>query len=169
MNLVYLDTETTGLDPNKHEVWEIAYAADDGPIERSFVRHSLKAATPKALEIGRYTERFIVSESLRSGPFEADLREELDGATLVGANPAFDAAFLRARWGETPWKYRLLDIEAYAMGALGYSEPKGLAAIADDLVALGHTIPLPDHTAAGDVECVRAAHLALRSIYKEKQ
>lgn len=85
----------------------------------------------------------------------------------MGANPAFDAAFLTARWGTAPWHLRLLDVEAYAMGALGYDRPRGLATITQDLRARGFEIPVPDHSAAADVAATRAAFYALRRIYGE--
>jgi len=159
MSLVFLDTETTGLDPARHSVWEIAYAVDGGPILSSFVAHSIEGADPYALGVNGYLARFA-GAPLLGLHFEANLRDALNGATLVGANPAFDAAFLRARWGVTPWKYRLLDVEAYAMPALGLSEPKGLAYIAKELGT-----DSPDHTAAVDVLVLRDTFRALQRIY----
>lgn len=167
MTLVYLDTETTGLDPDRHEVWELAYAVDDGPIHSGVMFHSLRHADPKALAMNGYWERTKDAKPEVWADLENGARFALEGATLVGANPAFDAAFLRARWGVTPWRYRLFDIEAYAMGALGWDEPKGLAAIAERLaIGEGLDIPAPDHTAAGDVATLRACHLALRNFYR---
>jgi len=159
MSLVFLDTETTGLDPARHSVWEIAYAVDDGPILSSFVSHSTEGADPKALRLNGYLDRFG-GEPFLGLDFEAVLREALDGATLVGANPSFDAAFLQARWRYRPWKYRLLDVEAYAMPALGLTEPKGLAYIAKELGT-----DAPDHTAAVDVQVLRDTFRALQRFY----
>ena len=88
------------------------------------------------------------------------MQAALRNATLVAANPHFDASFLRRRWGHAPWKYRLLDIEAYAMGALNLIEPKGLAYIAEKL-----GVDAPDHTAAGDVWCLRECFGRLSDIY----
>lgn len=168
MSFVYLDTETTGLTPYEHEVWEVAYAVDNEPIVSSPVPHTGRNADPAALEMNGYRDRAVLIDhwtgetAWRVRSFEDTLRTELDGATLVGANPAFDAAFLRARWGYTPWKYRLLDIEAYAMPLLGLAEPRGLAYIAEQL-----GIQAPNHTAAGDVHTLRECHRELRRRYDD--
>lgn len=163
--LIYLDTETTGLDPTKHDVWEVAYAIGDGPIESFVVPHSLKTADPKALELNGYWTRVEGGTPRAASPVvDLGLREALAGATLVGSNPAFDAAFLTARWGEAPWHYRMVDIASYAMPVLGYDRPQGLATITADLRQLWFEIPEPDHTAAGDVATLRAAFTALRQL-----
>lgn len=161
MTHVFIDTETTGLNHDFQEVWEIAYAVGDGPIQSGVVSHTTTFADPKALEMNRYYAR---SKTAREWTTEQEdaVREALTGNTLVAANPAFDAAFLRARWGATPWKYRLLDVEAYAMGALDLDEPKGLAYIAEQL-----GVAAPDHTAAADVHTLRECFKALRAIYRK--
>lgn len=177
--LAYVDVETTGLDPSIHQVWEIAIAVGDGPIVSTLVTHHCVAADTEALAVSRYYERgggtfakpvgYLTSEEkdrFRTAlSTERKIRDVLDGVTLVGANPAFDAAMLRARWGAAPWHFRLLDIEAYAMGALGHDRPRGLATIAADLRARGFDIPEPDHSAAADVAATRACHRALQVMY----
>lgn len=161
MTLVYLDTETTGLDPDRHEIWELAYAIDDGPIESGVIIHSLRNATPEALSMNGYWDRAQVVAPQSCMAVEIGLRSAIVGATIVGANPAFDAAFLKARWGITPWHYRLFDIEAFAAGVLGFATPRGLAATRLALVDMGYDIPKPDHTAHGDVKTLREVHRAL--------
>ena len=165
MSLVFLDTETTGLDPERHEVWEIAYAVDDGPILYGVVHHSLRYADPTALRLNEYASRGVVATYSDIEPL---CRTALDGATIVGANPAFDTAFLRSRWGIAPWHHRLWDIEAYAAGVLGLSLVPGLSGLALRLRADGHEIPEPDHTAAGDVATLRACFRALQTIATER-
>lgn len=159
--LVYLDTETTGLSLELHDIWEVAYAIDDSDIKSFVVTHSLETADPKALEVNGYFDRF--PGGANAVPM-ADLwlRAALTGRFLVGANVAFDAYRLERRWGVAPWHYRMIDVEAYAMPVLGYDRPKGLNGITDDLRGLGYEIPEPDHTAAGDVATVRSVHKALR-------
>jgi DNA polymerase III epsilon subunit-like protein len=166
MTLVFVDTETTGLDPQRHEVWELAYAVDDGPIRSGVIYHSTRNADPVALRMNGYHKRLYPQKFEAMQDHEIEARRVLDGSTLVAANPAFDAAFLRARWGFAPWRYRLLDVEAYAMGALGFDEPKGLKDIADALRERGYEIHHPDHSAAADVATLRECYWALREIYE---
>jgi DNA polymerase III alpha subunit (gram-positive type) len=165
MGLVFVDTETTGLDPTRHSVYEIAWATESSLVESAFVAHDLVGADPKALEISGYFERFPRRFDVRAG-FEAEarLRSLLKGSTLVAANPHFDASHLEARWGVAPWKYRLLDVEAFAMPILGYEVPQGLATIVEDLGSLGQTVFPSDHTAANDVQALRDVFYALWEI-----
>ena len=181
--LAFVDVESTGLDPDVHQVWEIALALDDGPIHSTMVAHDLSTADDRALTVSKYYERGgpafngiatskevdDIERFLSAEATEMSMYAALVGVTLVGANPAFDAAFLDRRWcwASTPWHFRLLDVEAYAMGALGYDRPRGLATITQDLRARGFDIPVPDHSAAADVAATRAAFYALRRIYGE--
>lgn len=160
-DLVFLDTETTGLDPARHEVWEAAVAVNDEPIRSYVFPHSLDTADPHALEMNGY-----ISRGLGIVPdvwADVELKGLLTGTTIVGANPAFDTSFLRARWGVAPWHHRLVDVESMALAVLGYDRPKGLRDLAADLRGRGHDIPAPDHTAAADVATTRAVFHALRA------
>jgi oligoribonuclease (3'-5' exoribonuclease) len=159
-DLIFLDTETTGLDPAIHEVWEIAFAIKDHGVLSGFVPHSLATADPVALAVNNYWNRNI--ERVVNPRFEFALRRYVADATIVGANPAFDAAFLRARWGVAPWHHRLIDVESMALTVLGYERPKGLFDLAVDLRGRGYDIPAPNHTAIGDVLTTRAVYHALR-------
>jgi DNA polymerase-3 subunit epsilon len=160
--LVYLDTETTGLDPARHEVWEVAWAVDDGDIVNRFLPHTLRTADAQALELNGYYRRSPLGEPWSGTDIE--LRQVLTGATVVGSNPAFDTAFLRARWGVAPWHHRTIAVESVALGIYGWDRPKGLKDVTAALRADGFDIPEPDHTAAGDVATLRAAYEALRKV-----
>ena len=169
MTFLYCDVETTGLDPHVHDIWELAYAADDGEVVSDFLPHDLIHAQPAALRVGRYLDRVpdaIPGSRSASTPFESEAMRLMGGVTIVGANPAFDTAFLAERWGYAPWRHRLLDIETYAMAAFGWDVPHGLKDVADACRELGADIPEPDHTAGGDVATVRSCHLALADYYR---
>ena len=140
--LAFIDTETTGLDARKHDVWEIAVILRrPGVTDLEYlfqIRTSLVGADPKALEINRHGERFAVP----AGEFAAQLPTAwwtsitphtestllhsllgiLDGAMLVGSNPAFDDRFITKLVqdaGAVPtWHYRTVDIAAMAVGHL---------------------------------------------------
>lgn len=170
MSLVFLDTETTGLERH-HDIWEIAYAFDDEFIFSSHVPHSIVNSQPEALEVSRYYDRGGPLVTVEMGVhFEADLIQRLltERPTLVGANPAFDAERLLRRWGwsheAAPWHYRLLDVENYAASVLGWETPRGLNSTADALRERGFDVPEPDHTAAGDVDTVRQVYRATRGL-----
>jgi hypothetical protein len=75
-NLAFLDTETSGLDPDKHSIWEVALITPD---EREHVWQfpiNEMDADPFALEIGHYWERKWTSDftevSRISAIYEAD-------------------------------------------------------------------------------------------------
>jgi len=167
MTFVFLDLETTGLDPAKHQAWEAAYAVGlDGPVQHGLLPHDAANADPAAMHLNNYLVRMEqANQDLKTAlKFEGAFKTALQGATLVGANPAFDAAFLKARWGDTPWHYRLLDVESYAMPLLGYDKPQGLKVICEELTACGYEIYQPDHSARADVLCVRDCFKALSKI-----
>lgn len=169
MTLCFLDTETTGLSLDLHQVWEIAYAFDNEPIHAATVPHTLADADTEALNINNYNKR---SNGWRTGDytFENELRIRLreTQATIVGANPAFDMYRLSKRWhGEEPWHYRPIDLESYAMPFLDLGLPRGLAYIRDELWRYEGTLPEPDHTAAGDVATLRACFRTLQRLYED--
>lgn len=143
--LCYVDCETTGLDPDRHQVWELAIIVEDpGEDPKEYVWQvpvDLSLADPNALRIGRFYERRlkvnpIVNQArmhsvlwpsdekwTSAGALETTAETVaglLDGAHMVGATPSFDASFL-APWlrahGQCPtWHYHLVDIEALAAG-----------------------------------------------------
>jgi len=167
-DLVYLDTETTGLNPDLHEVWEIAYAINDGPVIHNVLPHDMVTADPEALKLNGYWKRANWGLQDKWGEnFDLEVKQVLTGNTLVAANPPFDRAFLRARWGIEPWHYRSIDLESMALAVLGHERPKGLKDISDELRELGYNIAVPDHTAVMDVAVLRECYIALR--YEQKK
>lgn len=163
MTDVFVDIETTGLDVDRHQIVELAWAVEDGPITVVSPRHDLRNADPAALQVNDYRNRLETrarSSAEQVSRFLLDVR----GNTIVAANPAFDAGFLRAHFGGyAPWHYRLRDIQVYADAILGgWRRPPSLIQVRAALLELGHDIPPPDHTAGGDVQTLRAAWRALQ-------
>lgn len=166
MGLKFLDTEFTHLDPRLAEVFEVAMADEEGPVESWLLPHSLATASEESLEVNRYFERFgpYGATGVHDQGFDVVIRRKLEGVTIVGSNPACDRDVLFRRWGVAPWHYRSVDISTYAMGVLGHDAPQGQFAISNELRQLGFDIPEPDHTAAADVASLRACFLALRTL-----
>ena len=133
---VFVDIETTGLDVDRHEVWEVGVILPGGGGARWCLPVELGNADPEALRIGGYYERFWETPC-RKETFAKEFEKLTRGATLVGANVRFDEAFLskflKANGACPGWHYRLLDVEAYAAGALGLPEPLGLHSTAKNL------------------------------------
>lgn len=199
---IILDCETTSLVPDyatgKGVIWELALMERDCDAERLYRMEPDRAlADPGALKVGRFDERtksmkhpLTAGSGLDSGITDiawtgfqfwsnpADLAPHvaglLDGATLIAANPTFDAgflaAFLAAHNCEPRWHYRLRDIGSMAwgylsacmaLGAEGRDAVKGLPAMdasTDDFArALGVDPETFDrHTALGDCALVDA-------------
>jgi oligoribonuclease (3'-5' exoribonuclease) len=127
--LAFIDTETTGLDPDLHEIWEVALILrDDGHhLDREYTWQlpvDLGKADPMALKIGRFHERRVAwDETADLEPFAEQFAELTRGAHLVGNVISFDEERLRRllrRMGQCPmWHYHLVDVEAMAAGWIG--------------------------------------------------
>ena len=166
---VFVDIETTGLDVDRHEIWEVGVILERnvGWERRWFLPVDLGKADPEALRIGGFYDRHPWASnghthtvsSLTS--FAKEFEELTRGATLVGANVRFDEAFLskllKANGACPGWHYRLLDVEAYAAGALGLPDPLGLHSTAKNLGidpdSFGDT-----HTALVDAALAKAVY-----------
>ena len=166
--LCFIDTETTGLDPRIHQPYEVAWWREDESKPRSeWIQHTLDHADPKALEVGRYWERGAHSAMPGGYMRTVDARTlslVLGDVTLVGSNPAFDAAMLTRVIGAPVWHHRMIDVAAAGMWVFGLDRPEGLAGTALRCKAEGYDIPEPDHTAEGDVRATRAVYEAMREI-----
>lgn len=165
--LTVLDCETTGLNPHVHMPWEVSWWRDDADEPRTeILPHVLDHADPVALEIGRYHEREIEPgwTTLDRWQAVADLRVDLVGVTIVGCNPGFDMGMLAPLLRCQPWKYRPVNVADGAMWVFGWPEPRGLDKIVAELIDRGYDVPMPDHSAEGDVRATRAAYYALRDL-----
>ncbi len=164
--IVVVDVETNGLNPDRHIVVEVGWWNLMTEECGTFVpphawRDAVTGADLDALRVNRYLDRLAGDERDTTGKAANELWHQLDGNTLAGANPAFDAAFLRNMFAEAydlddhgfdgppQWHHRLLDLSAYAAGVLNIpvTELPGLSTVC---ARLGIDHPRA-HTADGDV------------------
>lgn len=137
----FLDTETTGLDAERHSLWEVALITSDAEYVWQFPIDE-GTADPFALDISGYWERRWVNTPtttetmadaatgtahshllcLDLGRFCRRFQELTVGMHFVGAVPSFDEERLRrlfARFNVMPrWHYHIIDVEALAVGYL---------------------------------------------------
>jgi len=118
MNLIILDTETTGLNPFKHELVEIgAVRMSDGEtFEVKVHPMDIKNADPKALEINGYNKKEWIDDGylLENGLKLLTEFVGKNGSTLMTYNISFDKAFLEKAYRECdlpyPFHYAPLDL-----------------------------------------------------------
>lgn len=180
--LVFVDTETTGLDPARHEVYEIALEKtnDSGDLITGhhiwIAPRQLQNAEPGALQVGRFYERFPergwVSTDEERFASAREIAAFTEGCYLVGANPAFDAGFLNAFLRESgvcpAWHHRLIDIESLAVGLCigeddAWRRPQSLSEICRVL-----NVKREGHEARGDCEALRLAYFKLIATAEER-
>lgn len=130
MRLIFLDTETTGLNPYKHRIIEIAFKIYDLNTKNWIVSFSSivaqpddiwALADPKSLEVNGFTKDKLLEG--KSEAFVADEIVELFNAcdisvlpsVFVCQNPSFDRAFFQQlisteRQTALKWPYHWLDL-----------------------------------------------------------
>lgn len=178
--IAFVDTETTHLDAEIGDAWEVAVILrefeDEEATDTEYVWQftpDLTVADPESLRIGRFHERFQVP-----APHEAAYTEcvpmlpmtrraavtavvnILSGALLVGSNPGFDDRFLRKLLGpgSAQWHYRPYDIVQLAAAKVGVEKAGPLPWASYDLSrAVGVEPPAKGvaHTALGDARWAR--------------
>jgi len=112
--IVWFDTETSGLDPNKHQIIQFAAIAQDDENEEELelkIQFNEEEADAKALEVNRYSReawKDAVSEydavgviarflqRYRSVQMVSKAGHPYTLARLAGHNVRFDCEFLRA-------------------------------------------------------------------------
>ncbi len=173
--VVFIDTETTGLDVELHRVWEIALITSDDAYLLQPNHVEVSHADPKALELNGFYERYHgyaepepPTKVMHTDDILNLIEHETAGKHLVGSNPAFDEERLRRMFrqrGKLPrWHHRMVDVRQLAVGYLQgrgipIKPPWKTAEIND---ALGVGVPEElQHTAMGDA---RWAELVYRTV-----
>lgn len=162
--VLFLDTETTGLHPELHPVWEVAAITDS---DESYLWHirgvSLTYADPKALSMNGFYDRYGKDPKARlltKGQFIDEFLELADGRHLAGAVVSFDEERIRRMTYEAglapTWHYHLVDVEALAAGLLGIPPPWD----SEDLSRKLDVLPdrFSRHTAMGDAKWAKSIY-----------
>lgn len=192
-DVVFVDVETSGKDPRRHRAWEVAaWNITTGHRCEFFVHipdmsKFLGGADPIALRIGKFLDRYPFDETAPSAQDTnvaiADFRDVLFGRrpmsrvdidlwpapVILGSNPGFDIAFLKALYLDTrqpdpetakDWHYHPIDLGSYAAGVLGVE--LGTQSLSAATVAEMCGLEPGGHSAGGDVTSGGRAYLLLR-------
>lgn len=178
MSFCFVDTETTGVHPDR-QVWEVAMIRDEPHFGETsfFVEVDLSNADPFGLNVGRFYERHPYGRylaGLGSNPESRAINEPgprvvsegraaeivarwTHGAHLVGAVPDFDARtldpLLRKHRLIPAWHHRLICVESLTCGHLG----RYVGGLAKCSAALGVEFRAEEeHTALGDARVAKA-------------
>jgi len=134
-NLAFIDTETTGTDPEKHEIIEIACLVASQSVDESgkpkfevieefdfkIKPTHIETAEPEALLVNHYNKMdwlfaIDMSQALKS------LSQKTDGAIMVAQNVAFDYQFLNKAFSttgvENKMSFHKLDLISIAFAKL---------------------------------------------------
>ena len=130
--LLWLDLETTGLDPKEHSILEVAAILTDGRLQEisryESVIHQVSPALDKMSPwcLATHSDSGLIEEVRKSGTSELRAEEELlafitrhvqadDTLLLAGSSIHFDRSFIKERWQELDRRlhYRMLDVSSF--------------------------------------------------------
>jgi hypothetical protein len=160
--IAFVDTETTGLDPDLHEIWEVGLII--GEHEWAWrLPVDLGRADPVALRIGGFHVRGLDGKWATKQEFARDFATLTRGLHLAGAVVSFDEErlrkLLRANGACPEWHYHLVDVENLAAGKLGLAPPWDSEALSA-MVGVDPT-RFARHTALGDARWAKAIYEAV--------
>jgi DNA polymerase-3 subunit epsilon len=170
-DLLFVDTETTGLDPTKHELLEVA-AIRTSPDGQTIIKTyeaklkplHIETAEPKALQVNNYKPEEWTDEKCTAPETVVDNLQKMAGNTvLVGQNVSFDEGFLTplfTRLGmKAPWGYHKVDTVALAWPLFCYTPMEGLSL--EKVCRFLGVAEMPKHRALADAMACREIYLRL--------
>ena len=165
-NLIFLDTETTGLNPDTDELVELSYAV--GPYGKiSTLFFGVEEVPPFIDNLIKFSERNIAG--LKSDVLQFQNFVSIShGQTMVASNPAFDKAFLE-KAGLWFMHYRMLDLETYSMPILDFKSVPSQVDIVNKLDDLGYTTVSGDHTSKRDVWSMQEIWQSLQAVARDRR
>lgn len=177
--ICYTDCETLGLEPQRHDVFEVGILKvfPDGREEELllWLPVDLSTASPDALRKNRFFERRRdcykkYGVTAEEGAWK--IAEFTSGAVLAGNRITFDegmiSAYLAKQKLAHAWELYTIDVPTFGAGALGLKKKFNGKTISE---LLG--VPLPDdserHTAMGDAKWARRMHVAAIQLVERRE
>lgn len=177
MKLIYLDLETTGLDPQKNGVIQIAGMIEiDGEVKERFNLRPrpfqtdvidsrallVNKTNPEDFQTEKYADPFIVHKKISSMMDRYVSRyDKFDKFTMVGQNPRFDYLFLTEFFNKCgdPYLYSRIGYHLIDLGAIaavlklaGKMKTQNLKL---ESIAQAFSVDFNSHDAEGDIEATR--------------
>lgn len=164
LQVVYVDTETTGLDPDLDPIWEVAairLVFTGWEERRWFLPIDVGCVSDWVRDNCGFADRYDLADLTPTDRFLDEFEQFVDGRHMVGNVISFDAERLgrlyRAAGRDVPWHYHLIDVEPCVVGRLaGFGRSVELPWNSHDLSeAVG--VPVPDgrHEAMVDARWAR--------------
>lgn len=161
--IIVVDTETGGLDADRHPIWEVCWATWEETrwsFRQRSVLHDPGQIDPWVLDNTGYRDSYRQSWAEPPSRVWAEFAREAEGRHIVGMVPSFDEERIRrALWAHCEqrptWHYHLIDVETLMVGHLHADGMLPVLPWSSD--ELSRTIGVePDeferHSAMGDVE-----------------
>ncbi|HEX2912340.1 MAG TPA: 3'-5' exonuclease [Chloroflexia bacterium] len=173
-SLLFLDLETSGLNPGPHEITEIGALLVSQPnfeviktYEAKVLPTHLETATPEALDIGHFNKEVWEREGRPLRQALEELSALGQGAVLAGFNVTFDWAFLQAAFNlcdmPDPFYYHRYDVMSAAFSML-YNRPEMRKFSLSECCRFFGVNNRNAHTALADAEATYQVFLGLMKL-----